>query len=131
MIPCLGDEATRKAPVRQEGSVGDLLSALLCILAMVAAMMAFMDCVALVNKKTMVSQVARNYVLKMETVGYLAPVDETALLKELSELGIEEVELEGTTVHPVSYGAEITLKITGKIGGINYFEEKRTSTAKH
>ena len=77
-------------------------------------MTAFMDCVALVNKKTMVSQVARNYVLKMETVGYLAPVDETALLKELSELGIEEVELSGTTMEPVSYGAEITLKITGK-----------------
>lgn len=130
-MPCAKGEVARAVALRQEGNVGDLLSALLCIIAMVAAMTAFMDCVALVNKKMMVGQTARNYVLKMETVGYLTGEEEQSLRRELAEQGISEVSLEGTTKVSVAYGDEITLKITGKIGGKHYFEEKRVSTAKH
>ncbi len=130
-MPRAKDEVARAVALRQEGNVGDLLSALLCIIAMVAAMTAFMDCVALVNKKMMVGQTARNYVLKMETVGYLTGQEEQSLRRELAEQGISEVSLEGTTKVSVAYGDEITLKITGKIGGKHYFEEKRVSTAKH
>ncbi len=130
-MPRAKDEVARAVALRQEGNVGDLLSALLCIIAMVAAMTAFMDCVALVNKKMMVGQTARNYVLKMETVGYLTGQEEQSLRRKLAEQGISEVSLEGTTKVSVAYGDEITLKITGKIGGKHYFEEKRVSTAKH
>ena len=130
MNPCRKNGASRGMAVRQEGSIGDLLSALLCILAMITVMVTFMDCVALVNRKTMVGQIARNYVLKMETVGYLTTADEEALLLELSRLEIGEVSLEGTTRTPVEYGAEITLRIRGRIGD-NDFEETRVSTAKH
>ncbi|MBP5281079.1 MAG: hypothetical protein J6Z22_01120 [Lachnospiraceae bacterium] len=130
MNPFQRNGASRR-PIRQEGTVGDLLSALLCILGMIAVMVTFMDCVALVNRKTMVGQIARNYVLKMETVGYLTPVDEEALLRELAALEIDEVSLAGTTRTPVEYGAEITLSIRGRMGEDNYFEEKRVSTAKH
>lgn len=130
-MPRAKGKVARAVALRQEGSVGDLLSALLCIIAMVAAMTAFMDCVALVNKKMMVGQTARNYVLKMETVGYLTGQEEQCLRRELAEQGVSEVSLEGTTKVPVAYGAEITLEITGKIGGTHYFEEKRVSTAKH
>jgi len=130
-MPRAKGEVARAVALRQEGNVGDLLSALLCIIAMVAAMTAFMDCVALVNKKMMVGQTARNYVLKMETVGYLTGQEEQSLRRELAEQGISEVSLEGTTKASVAYGDEITLKITGKIGGKHYFEEKRVSTAKH
>lgn len=117
--------------LRQEGSVGDLLSALLCILTMITVMVAFLDCVALVNKKTIVGQTARNYVLKMETVGYLTDADEQALRTELAEQGITELNLDGTTRAPVTYGTEVRLRITGRIGGEHYFEEERVSTAKH
>lgn len=125
-----GKKAVRQIVLRQEGSIGDLLSVGLCILAMVAVMTAFMDCVALINKKTMVGQAARNYVLRMETCGYLTAEDEQALRKELLEQGVTEISLDGTTREEVDYGAEITLRITGKIEGRD-FEEKRVSTAKH
>ena len=121
-----GDQADR-----QEGSIGDLLSVMLCILAMMTVMTVFMDCVRLVNRKTMAGQLARNYVLRMETVGYLTPEDEMALCDELEALGISEIDLEGTTRAPAHYGTEITLRIAGKIGGEHSFEEKRVSTAKH
>ena len=115
----------------QEGNIGDLLSVLLCILAMTIVMTTFLSLVQLVNQKTMVSQLARNYVLRMETVGYLKAEDEAALRQELEGYGITEISLEGTTRNPVTYGAEITLCIAGKIGGEHAFEEKRVSTAKH
>ena len=35
---------------RQEGSIGDLLAALLCVLAMTGVMIAFLDCASLVSK---------------------------------------------------------------------------------
>ena len=85
MNPDLREKVTRKGMSRQEGSVGELLSALLCMIAMVSVMTAFMDCVALVNKKTMLGQTARNYVLRMETVGYLTAEAERELCRELSE----------------------------------------------
>ena len=123
--------AVRARARRQEGSIGDLLAALLCVLAMTGVMIAFLDCASLVGKKTMAGQLARSYVLRMETVGYLTPEDEAALYAELEREGITEASLEGTTRTPVAYGEEITLRITGKIGGEHSFEEKRVSTAKH
>ena len=126
-----GSRVARKKGEWQEGSIGDLLSVLLCILAMTIVMTTFLSLVQLVNQKTMVGQLARNYVLRMETVGYLRAEDEAALRQELEGYGITEISLEGTTRTPVTYGAEITLRIAGKIGGEHAFEEKRVSTAKH
>ena len=126
-----GSRVARKKGEWQEGSIGDLLSVLLCILAMTIVMTTFLSLVQLVNQKTMVGQLARNYVLRMETVGYLRAEDEAALRQELEGYGITEISLEGTTRTPVTSGAEITLRIAGKIGGEHAFEEKRVSTAKH
>lgn len=115
----------------QEGSIGDLLSVGLCILAMITIMLSFMDCMALVNQKSAVGQIARNYILKMETVGYLTAGDRDRLLRELTANGVTQVDLTGTTENRVTYGTEITLRIRGKIGGRYAFEEVRVSTAKN
>ena len=125
------EKGAAKGAYRQEGSIGDLLSVMLCILGMTVVMSAFLDCVNVVNRKTMVGQLARNYVLRMETVGYLAAEDELALRRELESNDVSDVSLNGTTREPVSYGAEITLRIEGRIGGKHVFEETRVSTAKH
>ena len=123
--------AAQKRIPGQEGSIGDLLSVGICILAMATVMTYFMDCVRLVNRKTEMGQLARNYVLRMETVGYLTDADEELLRKELEAQGIQNVSLEGTTKVPVGYGARIRLRITGKVDGKYEVEETRVSTAKH
>ena len=115
----------------QEGSIGDLLSVGLCILAMLTVMMAFMDCAALVHKKTIISQIARSYILRMETVGYLATAEEQELRAKLSAEGMKEIDLTGTTLEEVGYGGEIVLKIRGKVEDGHIVEEKRVSTAKN
>lgn len=123
--------AAKEEGAGQEGSIGDLLSVGLCILAMISVMMAFMECASLVNKKTVVSQTARNYILRMETVGYLTSAEEEDLIRQLTTEGVSEIDLTGTTRAPVGYGAEIVLRISGKIGKGYEVEEKRVSTAKH
>lgn len=124
-------EMAQKEGHWQEGSIGDLLSVGLCILAMLAVMMAFMDCAGLVHKKTMISQLARSYILRMETMGYLTQEQEEELRRRLETEGMSQIDLAGTTKEPVGYGGEIVLKISGKIGGGYDLEEKRVSTAKH
>lgn len=126
-----GRKAVGKEVTGQEGSIGDLLSVGLCILAMITVMMSFMDCMALIGQKTAAGQIARNYILRMETVGYLTQADEESLREELTRKGITEIDLTGTTKEQTVYGAEITLRIRGKIGGEHGFEELRRSTAKN
>lgn len=115
----------------QEGSIGDLLSVGLCILTMLALMTAFMDCAGLVHKKTMISQTARSYILKMETEGYLSQAHEEELRRSLAAEGMTDIDLTGTTKEQMGYGSEIVLRIRGKIGDGHVVEEKRVSTAKN
>lgn len=118
--------------MRQEkGSIGDLMSAGICMLAMTVLMLSYMDNVWLIHQKTAVSQIARQYILRMETVGYLTEEDRIRLGRELDGAGVTELELEGTTLSPVAYGDIITLEIRGKLEGEYDFAEKRISTAKH
>ncbi len=116
---------------KEKGSIGDIMSAGICMLAMTVLMLSYMNNVWLIHRKTEVSQIARQYILKMETVGYLTEEDRIRLGRELDEAGVTQLELEGTTMSPVTYGDIITLEIRGKLEGEYDFEEKRISTAKN
>ena len=112
------------------GNIGDLMTAVVCLLAMIIVMNTFMDCMRLVSQKTAISQMARDYILRMETVGYLTAEDRQTLEKEMNERGVTQLDLSGTTWEEATYGAEIRLQISGKIEGRYVFEEVRVSTAK-
>jgi len=112
------------------GNIGDLLTVGICILAMTMVMMSYVENVSLIQQKIQVDQIARRYILRMETVGYLDTTDRELLSRELEEVGVVELELEGTTTRPVPYGSLITLRIQGKLKGEYEFDEKRVSTAK-
>ena len=116
---------------RGKGNIGDLLTTGLCVLAMLAVMMACFDSMELLNRKAEVSQLARKYILRMETVGCLLQEDLTVLTMELEALGVTDINYEGTTVNAVSYGHPIALEIRGKLKGEYAFAEKRVSTAKN
>lgn len=116
---------------KQPGNVGNLLITGICILAMAAVMVTYMDYVSLLQEKEAVGQLARKYILRMESIGYLAVGDRTRLTMELREMGVTEIEYNGTTLTPVGYGEEIVLEIGGKLKGEYDFAEKRISTAKN
>ncbi len=79
----------------------------LCILALTAVMISYMENVQLIAKKAEVGQLARCYLLKMETVGYLAAQDQMQLTAELEKLGITGIDYEGSTLNPAD--TEMTL----------------------
>lgn len=58
-------------------------------------------------------QTAREYMLIMETEGYLPAVDQTALIAELESYGLYNISLSGTTMREVNCGDRIYLKISG------------------
>lgn len=114
-----------------EGNIGDILTTGLCIIALTVIVVSYFGCIELVQLKTQVGQLAREYILKMETAGYLTADEQIRLTSELAELGITEVELNNTTIQPGGYGKEIELNIHGKLKGEYEFNEHRVSTAKY
>ena len=103
----------------------------LCILAMTAVMGAYLDNVELIQQKSHVGQLARNYILKMETEGGMMPEDRIMLMQELYDIGITDIDFSGTTFGETEYGGRISLNIRGKLKGGYEFEESRVSTAKN
>lgn len=133
---------------KREGSTLDFLSVCICILAMSIVVTAYFYCSDLLLRKGQVSQVARCYILKMETVGCLTEGDKNRMLAELQNIGLRGIDLTGSTMNPVEYGDSVILhirgKIQGKMWGENHdlfrsiftirevpVEETRISTAKH
>ena len=116
---------------RQEGNVVELMATGLCILAMCAIMMYFFEYMDVIGQKNEAVGLARKYILRMETVGCLAESDRQSLIRELEEIGIEEIVLDGTTFSPVTYGQPVALMIKGKLKGGRFFEERKVSTSKN
>ena len=116
---------------REEGSVADIMAAGLCMLAMTVVMLAYLGNVRIIYQRTQIGQIAREYILRMETAGALTDGDRTALAQELAKLGVTDLKLDGTTTEKVSYGEPIVLALWGKIEGTYEFKEKKVSTAKH
>lgn len=116
---------------REKGNVGDIMITGFCMLAMTVVMLSYMDNVQLIQQKEAVSQLARKYILEMETVGYLTPQSQRRLTEELQQSGVTDIDYEGTTDTAVGYGEAITLILQGKLEGKYAFREQRVSTAKN
>ncbi len=102
---------------KSKGNVMDLVTIGITILAMSVIVMVYLECTALMMKKLELGQVSRNYILQMETKGYLDEAGRQHLLNDLQLLGVQNIDISGTTLQPVGYGENITLHIKGTIGG--------------
>lgn len=129
--PGLFRENENRGLKSDQGNIGDLISVGLCILAMTVVMLSYMKYTELIQRKSQIGQVARKYILRMETTGYLTASDQNNLSQELQALGVTGIDFNGTTRVCVGYGAPISLHIYGKLEGEYAFEEVRVSTAKN
>ena len=132
---------------KSKGNILDFLTVGIAVLAIAILVLASFQNMGLMVKKLEVSQIARKYILLMETKGCLTEPDRADLITELESAGLHQVELTGTTLTPVEYGEEILLCIRGYVrgnaaAGSNiwsegfeakeyYVEEERMSTAKN
>ncbi len=97
---------------KRSGSVADILSTLLVILAAAIVMSAFLSIMRLASIHEEVKQLARKYMLEMETVGYLSAGSCTQLEHQLMDIGVINIDFNGTSFDEVTYGAPISLNIS-------------------
>jgi len=126
----------------------DFMTVGITLLAISILVIAIFYTMGLMLKKLEVSQVARKYILVMETEGCLSNDGQQKMLAELERLGMNEIDISGTTIQPVEYGDTIVLSIRGKLCGKElqleddimsagfrlreyHVEEMRMSTAKN
>lgn len=101
-------------------SKGDqFIEASVCILATVICSACIILCFSVwmtqYNTNDTLNLIQTSYMKKMEIEGYLTSEDEATLKKELSDAGIKNVSLSGTTTSQKLYGQPIELVITGDV----------------
>lgn len=99
---------------KEGGSViENMLVALLGIVMTTAFLVIIFGAFASISDKWHMNQVAREYLLIMETEGYLTAEDMTSLEEELKDCGLYNISFSGTTTSEVGYGERVYLKISG------------------
>ena len=93
--------------------IENMLVCLVGIVMVCAFLVIIFGAFASINDKWMMRQAAREYLLIMETEGYLKPEDAQALCEELMDYGLYDISLAGTTTEEVHYGDRIYLQIVG------------------
>lgn len=103
---------------KRKGNIIDWLGSVIVILAIVLLILSYLNFTRVFDIKEDVKQVSREYMLKMETVGYLTPEDSVSLTNRLNALGVKNIDLTGSTVgEPAGYGNSIVLSIKCTIPG--------------
>lgn len=93
--------------------IENMLVALIGMIMLTAFLVIIFGAFSSINDKWAMRQVAREYLLIMETDGYLSSSDQATLIKELEDCGLYNISLSGTTVSEVEYGDRIYLNISG------------------
>ena len=91
----------------------NLLVLLVGIFITMAVIVIIMGAFKSISDKWEMRQIAREYILQMETEGYLSSSNEASLIKALENYGLYNISLNDTTVSEVPYGSKITLSIEG------------------
>lgn len=132
---------------KDDGNIMNLLPVILTVVVVAAITVVFSSWMANLDRKERVDVLVRQYLLRMETEGYLSTEARDNLLEDLEAIKVSDVSLSGTTITQVGYGNEVILQLTGKLEIYNYellsmfsvnkgtseieIEKRLTSTAKY
>ena len=104
---------------KRKGSIVDILPSMIMVIAAVMLIMVFFDLYQILSLNEDVKQIARKYMLTMETMGYLDPANQTTLVQELSDLQVTDIDLTGSTMSDAEYGNAVYLQISRKLPQLN------------
>lgn len=132
---------------RRRAAVGDMICIIIGLVCLFAVMVVGMDMYRQINLAVKKARIERTYIAAMESEGYLTPAKQNALIDELTQLGVRNISLAGTTVSAVGYGNLVVLAVSGIIdtdgitgitdkwqimrGGSYEFKIHQSSTAKY
>lgn len=100
---------------KRKGSIVDILPSMIMVIAAVMLIMVFFDLYQILSLNEDVKQIARKYMLTMETMGYLDAASRTSLMQDLSDLQVTDIDLTGSTMTDAGYGNAVYLQITCKL----------------
>ena len=98
---------------KEASIIENTLVMLLQIIVVCAFLVVIFGAFAGISDKWGMRQVAREYLLIMETDGYLSGTDQANMIAELESYGLYNISLSGTTTREVEYGERIYLCISG------------------
>lgn len=99
---------------KEAGSIiENMLVALIGMVMTTAFLVIIFGAFSSISDKWHMRQVAREYLLIMETEGYLTASDQVSLKEELESCGLYNISFSGTTTSEVGYGERVYLKIRG------------------
>ena len=98
---------------KKASMIENMLVMMINMVVMCAFLVIIFGALSSISDKWGMRQTAREYMLIMETEGYLPAADQTALIAELESYGLYNISLSGTTMREVNYGDRIYLKISG------------------
>lgn len=96
------------------GSIFNILPVFLGIIAITILSLMYLHFVRDMDKREQAEQIARQYMLEMESTGYMTEEAQEGLISRLHDIGINNINLSGTTMEDAGYGNEITLVINAK-----------------
>ena len=100
---------------KDKGMMEHFLPAMVTIVFMGILWFGSMVTASNIDKSSALNQVTRKYMLRMEADGYLTQENQTAMVSELQALGVEGVELTGTSLTDAGYGNPVTLQVKGTL----------------
>ena len=132
---------------KKEGSIDKFAVPLIMIIAFAICIILNINTSYSLENKDKVDTISREYLLKMETQGYLVTSDKVELVNELQALGVKNISISPSCFLKVDYGKRVTLDFSCEIPiksmenttwdnaktKIEYVkkEYKRSSTSKH
>lgn len=100
---------------KDEGMLDQFLPAIVVIVLLAVLWTGSMITASNINRSNDIQQVARTYLLQMETDGYLTEENKGLLLNDLAALDMINIDLTGTSFTDVGYGNQVRLVIRGKV----------------
>ena len=100
---------------KDKGMLDQFLPAIVVIVLLAVLWTGSMITASNINRSNDIQQVARTYLLQMETDGYLTEENKGLLLNDLAALDMINIDLTGTSFTDVGYGNQVRLVIRGKV----------------
>lgn len=100
---------------KDKGMLDQFLPAIVVIVLLAVLWTGSMITASNINRSNDIQQVARTYLLQMETDGYLTEENTGLLLNDLAALDMINIDLTGTSFTDVGYGNQVRLVIRGKV----------------
>ena len=104
---------------KKEGSMMKMLPVLLSVVTLAMLSIIYLNNMQTMELKERTEQMAREYILRMETKGYLSEEEKNIMILELQEWGCKNISLSGSTFINAGYGNPVQLCINLSIPHTN------------